>query len=156
MDEKMAGRLELSVARAVALLGPAPSAESDAPRFESTQVVSSGPNAYDAALIAARISSHSAIPPDAAQVIANDIVNRARAAHARLAQTRSSADVSQDEALALESVMQVRGRPAVRVLANHLEPLKNHPGSEFWQEFIAALVRGTDRRRRRRDRCGNR
>ena len=32
--------------------------------------------------------------------------------------------------------MQVRGRPALRVLTNNLEPLKNHPGSEFWQELI--------------------
>jgi hypothetical protein len=141
MDEKAAGRLEQSVTRAVALLGTPLTSGSGASAPKNGQEGSSGeshgPDAEDARLIAARISRHSTVATDKATTIANDIVDRAAKALGKLAQGGRSADVNEEDALALESVMQVRGRPAVRVLANHLEPLRHHPGSEFWQEYIA-------------------
>jgi hypothetical protein len=140
VDEKAAGRLEQSVTRALALLGspPAPANGTSPPESqEAGQTGPRGPSAQDARLIAARISKYSTLGAGAAGVIADDIVDRAARALEKLAQSRRGADVNEDEALALESVMQVRGRPAVRVLGEHLEPLRHHPGSEFWQEYIA-------------------
>jgi hypothetical protein len=135
IDETTAGRLELTGARARALLGlDVP--DSDARRAESADGEVSPLGEADARLIAARIQRHMTVDPAAAATIAAEIVERARLACAKLDTRPSDADLTDDDALALESVMFVRGRPALRVLANRLESLAHYPGSEFWQEYI--------------------
>ncbi len=139
IDEKTAGRLEQSGARALALLGNPVLRNTAATQGgqESSQENARGPDAADAGLIAARIRATSGLESDAATAIANDIVDKAVRALLRLAQDQRTDNIDETEALALESVMLVRGRPALRVFDTYLESLGNHPGSEFWQEFIA-------------------
>ena len=44
--------------------------------------------------------------------------------------------LADEDAVALESVLHVRGRPALRVIGDRLESLEHHPGSEFWRDLI--------------------
>jgi hypothetical protein len=133
MNEQLAGRLELTGARARRLLGGAASTDGS---HESTANADSAPNEKDAKLLAARISSESSLEPAAADALAREIVARAQTALDRVLGGASSASLSEEEALALESVIHVRGRPALRVIDDRLEGLSRHPGSEFWQDFI--------------------
>ena len=137
MDEQISGRLELTGARARVLLGRGVRTGTNGSSAESTGGGSRPPDDSDARLIAARIVRHSLIDAAAASAIAVEIVDRAHAAIARLEETTTDAGLSDADALALESVIHVRGRPALRVFANRLESLEQHPGSELWQTFIA-------------------
>ena len=89
MEERCAGRLEGSAARALALLGSPPGAGGAPSTESSTAGGRGGPDASDERLIAARIRTDSTIAPDKAEAVAKDIVDRARRAPERLAQTRS-------------------------------------------------------------------
>jgi hypothetical protein len=64
-------------------------------------------------------------------------VRRANEVLAQLRSGGSPGDVSADGAYALESVMRVRGRPALNVEGDSIEPIngQKHPGSEFWITF---------------------
>jgi hypothetical protein len=129
MKEDFAGRLELAGARARALLGTAPSDEGSE-RTESAGSQPNAPNENDARRIAARIRTQSGTPFDIALAFAKDLVAQA---HAALGKKQ----LSEKEAFALESVIYVRGRPALRVLGSRLEGLNHFPGSELWQTFVA-------------------
>lgn len=129
MKEDIAGRLELTGARARALLGNGASVAGSW-RAESTSSLPNAPNEDDAYRIAARIRAYSGTPSDTALMIAKELVVQAQAALGKK-------QLSESEAFALESVMHVRGRPALRVLGSRLEGLDHLPGSELWQTFIA-------------------
>lgn len=134
IDEATSGRLELTGARARALLGTGRGGQGS---HESTEGGPPAPGTHDEQLLAARISRNPNMAPAAAAAIAADIVERARVATAKLEARPTDADLNDHEVLALESVMHVRGRPALRVYFNRLESLAAYPGSEFWQEFVA-------------------
>ncbi len=129
MKEDLAGRLELTGARARALFGSARSGNSSK-ATESSGGPSRPPDENDAQQIAQRIRAESATAPDAALAIARELVEQARNALDKNVLTET-------QALALESVIHVRGRPALRVLGSRLESLEHFPGSELWQNFIA-------------------
>ena len=129
MKEDLAGRFELTGARVRALLGTGAS-DARPGRAESTSSVPNAPNEDDAHRIAARIRAHSGTPSDAALIIAKELVAQAQTALGKK-------QLSETEAFALESVIYVRGRPALRVLGSRLEGLDHFPGSELWQTFIA-------------------
>jgi hypothetical protein len=135
IDESAAGQLERAGARARALLGSGTSAGHEA--AENAQQGARPVSAADARLIADRIRRNSTVDPAAAETIAAEIVERARIARAKLEARATDADLTEQDALALESVMHVRGRPALRVFGSRLEALAAHPGSELWQEYIA-------------------
>jgi hypothetical protein len=136
IDEATAGRLELTGARARALLGSAAPGSADGGRSEGAEDGVSSLGDADARRIAARIQRHTTADPAAAAAIAADVVERARLAYAKLDARPSDADLTDEDALALESVMFVRGRPALRVFDNRLESLEHYPGSDFWQDYI--------------------
>lgn len=131
MREDEAGRLELTGARARAVFGAGGAGKGPRPpkSTESSGDEPRPPDEDDAQRIAARIRAQSKIEAAAALAIARELVEQAGAA-------LQKKDLSDTEALALESVIHVRGRPALRVLGSRLEGLDNFPGSELWQDFI--------------------
>ena len=131
MDEQQAGRLEGTGARARALLGGG--RRSGTLSTESAGATSQAPGDADVALIAKKLEHHSTLPPETTQAIATELVDRAKAAVDKLA---DGATLTQDDSIALESVMQVRGRPALRILQQRLEDLSAYPGSELWQNLL--------------------
>jgi hypothetical protein len=133
MNEQAAGRLESAGARARALLGAGPPTGGTA--AESAGGGAQAPGAADVALIAARLATDSALSADEANALAADLVDQAKAAAEKLVQS-ATVILTQRESLALESVMQVRGRPALRIIKSRLEGLAAYPGSELWQNFI--------------------
>ena len=131
MKEGPAGRLELVGARARAILGcGAPDGRTESSGGGTVQ----GPSENDVHLIAARMCREAGTDPEVALASARALVEQARSALSRISQ---SADLSDMEAVALESVIHVRGRPALRVLEDNLESLAHFPGSELWQEFLS-------------------
>jgi hypothetical protein len=133
MREDLAGRLEQTRARALALLGGGGSTERLS-RKESSEGRSWPPDEDDAQSIALRMRSESNIQPERALALAREMVERARAA-------LDKDYLSDMEALALECVIHVRGRPALRILNSYLESLDNFPGSELWQNLITEFER---------------
>lgn len=136
MNERAAGRLELAGARARRLLGVASPKQGTGPH-EGAEAAGSPPNENDAKLLAARIAGESSLEEAAATALARDIVARAQTALGKVLESTSSTALTEEEALALESVIHVRGRPALRIIDDRLEALDRHPGSEFWQNFIS-------------------
>jgi hypothetical protein len=118
MNEDIAARLEAS----------------EGQQMESSGTAPPPPNDEDARRIAARIQSESSTAAPAALAIARELVERAREAVEKK-------HLTDTEALALESVIHVRGRPALRVIGEHLESLLHFPGSELWQDFISDYER---------------
>jgi hypothetical protein len=137
MNEQTAGRLEGTAARARALLGGAPAGAGNA---ESAGGGTGPPNDADVALIAARIRHYSpATPADVAYALASQLTEQARSALMQLLGGATGASLNQDDRVALEAVIHVRSRPAVRIQGNNgdrLEGLEAHPGSELWQDLI--------------------
>jgi hypothetical protein len=135
MTEQTAGRLERSAARARALLGGSPSGSGNA---ETAGEATGPPDDADVALIAARIQHYSDTTSDVARAMAAQLTDQARAALKKLL-GGTDASLDQSDAIALESVIHVRSRPAVRIKGSkgdRLEGLEAHPGSELWQELI--------------------
>jgi hypothetical protein len=131
MDEQRAARLETAGARARALLGAGPGSGT---ATESAGASSQAPGAADVTLIAAKLARHGALSAEEAQATAAGLVQQAKTAVDKL----SGGNVlTEDDSLALESVMQVRGRPALRIVKGRLEDLSAYPGSELWQTLIA-------------------
>lgn len=137
MNEQTAGRLEGTAARARALLGGAPAGAGNA---ESAGGGTGPPNDVDVTLIAARIRHYSpATSADEAFALASQLTDQARAAVMQLLGGATEAALHQSDVVALEAVIHVRSRPAVRIQGNkgdRLEGLEAHPGSELWQELI--------------------
>lgn len=143
IDETMAGRLERVAPRARRFL--ATSGLEAAGGHESTGG-SGAPGDRDVAAIArqlrrARSERPGPLGADAdavAQAIARDLVARARQVMQSLGQGAGDGDVSASDAIALESVLRTRGRPALRVEGSTIEPIDNekHPGSGMWRIFL--------------------
>jgi len=134
MNEYVARLLDRTASRARALLGTNSASASSA---ESTEGESGPPCEQDAARLATRIQLNTALDADTARAMASEIVGQAQAAMAKIENSEGGVTFSDSEALALESVIHVRSRPALRVHEHALESLKNYPGSELWQDFIA-------------------
>lgn len=135
-NEQDGGRLESAGARARALFGP-PAGAGEGGSHENAEGAARAPGEQDELRLAHRIATESSLDSVAAAAVAREIVAQAQAALAKVWSGTPSTDLTQSEAVALESVLHIRGRPAVRVLGSRLESLERHPGSEFWQEFIA-------------------
>jgi V8-like Glu-specific endopeptidase len=133
MDESFAGRLEITGTRARAFFGTGPG---NTEATESTEAGGGPPSAKDAAKLAKRIERGAAFDTATARVMADEIVAQAHSAMEKLAEAANDSALSERDALALESVIHVRARPALRVRQNALESLANYPGSEIWQDFI--------------------
>lgn len=134
MKEDLAGRLELAGARARAILGSV----AFHGRTESSGAGTGGePGEDDAERIAARMRFEAGTDSEVALASARELVEQARNALRKIVEGVKGADLSETEAVALESVIHVRGRPPIRVLGDHLESLEHYPGSELWQDFIA-------------------
>lgn len=82
-----------------------------------------------------------ALAPDAPTRLAEQLVRQATAAIEKLTVSNDDRTLTDAEVVALESVISVRGRPAVRVLGGRLDSLAEHPGSEIWQEYITNYER---------------
>lgn len=134
MDERTAGRLELVGLRARRLLAPRTSNGTTA--AESFDGGRGPPHAGDERRIATRIAAESSLDADSANAVAHDIVERAQSALDRMLADDWNGSLADEDAVALESVLHVRGRPALRVIGDRLESLEHHPGSEFWQDLI--------------------
>jgi V8-like Glu-specific endopeptidase len=87
--------------------------------------------ATDSKLVAGRVAD---VEADA---IAAQLVARANEVLAQLRGGAPPGDVSAEGAYALEAVLRVRGRPALNVEGNSIEPIdaQKHPGSDFWLTF---------------------
>jgi Trypsin-like peptidase domain len=151
IDEVTAGRLERVAPRAFRLFGGAPASALESTGGGVQQSSTSGglPNAADARAIAEALKRESARRAVAgggvagrdtnieADAIAAQLVARANEVLAQLRGGIPPGEVSADGAYALESVMRVRGRPALNVEGDSIEPIdgQKHPGSEFWVSF---------------------
>lgn len=145
-DEATGGRLELSVQRARLLMGGARGRT----RLESAEgggsVRTGAPDEQDRADIAAQIRAARGTQPsviegqnldDDADALATQIVTRARELLVALGEGAAVDSVTDADAVAFEAVLQVRGRPALKV-EKRLEPIddEKHPGSGFWRPFF--------------------
>lgn len=77
-------------------------------------------------------------PSAEADGLAADIVQRARKVLEGLAGGASATAARDADLAAFEAVMQVRGRPALRIVDQRVEPISDvlHPGSGFWRAFV--------------------
>jgi hypothetical protein len=144
LDETSSGRLEASVPRARLLFGSAGAGNLEAAGGGSVRP--GPPDEQDRREIAAKIrAARGDRPPviagqdpeDDADALAAQIVTRARELLAALETNAGAGVVSDADAVAFEAVLQVRGRPALKV-EERLEPIDNqrHPGCGFWRPFF--------------------
>jgi hypothetical protein len=147
MTERLAVQFESTGARARALLGGGASGSGNG-SHESAGAQGGLPGERDAARLARRIAVDTAVAalaPDAPMRIAEELVRQAAAAMDKLMASNDDRTLTDADVVALESVISVRGRPAVRVLGGRLDSLAQHPGSDIWQEYITdyetAIVR---------------
>lgn len=94
------------------------------------------PSAADADAIGRRLKQHSRISHQEAQALALHLVAIANVGMQRLDEGAQEWQLSDHELSAFEAVIQVRGRPALRVEQDDLEDLDLHPGSEFWATHV--------------------
>jgi hypothetical protein len=127
MDPKLTG------ARARALLGNHPASDRAA---ESSEGAFGPPSDTDAARLAQLIEDNTHADPYKARAMADEIVSSAQTAMQKLENAETANPLSDDESLALESVIHVRSRPTLRVETDALESLEHYPGSELWQNLI--------------------
>lgn len=142
-------RLETAAARARTFFGPVTTETLSVAALpwtgtmagtESNSPSSGLPNERDVAGIVRRLS---AVPTDGgnridrqeAEGVARTIVLEARRALEKL---EGAADqvLKQSEALFLEAVVHIRGRPAVKVLGNDLEDIRVYPDSGLWAQLV--------------------
>lgn len=101
---------------------------------EATQAISGPPGENDARRIARRLAAATGPgrrDPHEIEALARAIVGRARRAVRKLDGAPLGA-LAAEEASALEAVVHVRGRPAVRVLGGELEDMRIYPESDLW------------------------
>ncbi|MFC7053080.1 trypsin-like serine peptidase [Hansschlegelia quercus] len=116
-------------------------------RHEGTQGRCGPPNKDDAALIAKQLDAASSgtklegLAGIAAGAmsgkkemdgLARSLVTRAVKASEALAEGQSADGLSAHDLVALEAVIHVRGRPAVRVEGQDLEDMRRYPGASIW------------------------
>lgn len=141
IDEAAAGRLERVAPRARRLLAPRSGGPESARGHEGSG--SAGPpGTGDVHAIAAQLRQarpSSAGGGDAvSEAIARDLVARAARVMQALGRGASENQLTVGDALALESVLRVRGRPALRVEGEAIETIDDgkHPGSGMWRSFL--------------------
>ncbi len=134
MDERTAGRLELVGLRTRRLMAPQTSNSAEA--AEDLDDVRGPPHGGDEQRVATRIAAESRLDTDCAKAIAHDIIERAQSALNRMLAGDWNGDLVDEDAVALECVLHVRGRPALRVVGDRLESFEHYPGSEFWQDLV--------------------
>ena len=135
-------RLASAASRARTLLGSRPST-SPAGATESSRSRSGPPDQADVQAIArqlkrARMETPGGIPgrdPTELDRIAASLVERARAVMNRLESGASAGTIGEGDALALESVIRTRGRPALAIEGERIAAIESdkHPGSDFWR-----------------------
>jgi hypothetical protein len=151
IDEITAGRLERVAPRALKLFGGrAAGVTLEAARGVQEAAGNSGlPNAADATAIATQIKRTTSSADlvgsavageevdEEADLIAAQLVARANEVLAQLRDGAPFGAVPADGAYALEAVLRVRGRPALSVEGDSIEPINSqkHPGSDFWLTF---------------------
>jgi hypothetical protein len=150
LDEARAGRLEAVAPRARRLLGRRDGHESanrrDSMAHESAMSSVGPPGVEDRKKIAkevkrvvARTSAGKAsdrVSDVEAESIAAELVAQATRVMEALEGGATDESVSGADAMALEAVIHVRGRPAVRVEGSGLEDLSVYPGAELWQLYV--------------------
>ncbi|HYE88551.1 MAG TPA: trypsin-like peptidase domain-containing protein [Vicinamibacterales bacterium] len=104
------------------------------------------PDAEDARRLAARMLrttsgqvGAAAMSLEYAQALADQMVDRAQSALRRLENERSTSALDVHDLVALEAVIHVRGRPALRVQSARIEPIDpiRHPDSGLWKTYLA-------------------
>ena len=141
MDEASAGRLELVAERALSLF-PAHSPGVEGGHHESSAGGSATLTEEDRTNLAARLVTEAYLSPAAAAAVVGELVDRATTALVKVRAGASGPALDEDEALALESVLHIRGRPALRVFGERLESLERYPGSEFWENLVTDYETG--------------
>lgn len=148
LQERDAARLERTADRAFKLLGEAAPGGFEAAALENAAMRRGPPDAHDRALIERSLLRHwerrpapalaGRDPRLEARAIAAQLVGQAQDAMRVLSEDGASAALSLSHTLALESVILTRGRPALRVMDNAIEPLDDdlHPGSGFWRALV--------------------
>lgn len=120
-------------ARARSLIG---AGTDGASQTESDRGMALPLGSHDTALIARRLRSDSDVSEDRAEAYAAGLLAAAGDAMRKLDDNPSGATLTDFEYTALEAVIHVRGRPAIRVLGSRLESLQTYSGSEFWQSYV--------------------
>lgn len=147
ITESTAGRMERVAPRALKLFaGPSEALEEAAGGGQQASRNAGPPNANDAAAIATQLKR--AVPAGRAAVagrdaereadlIAQQLVARANEVLSALQGGAPVGSLSAEGISSLEAVLRVRGRPALNVEGDSIEPIdgQKHPGSEFWIEF---------------------
>ncbi len=146
IDEAAAGRLERVAPRARRLLAARPGGLEAAAAHESSGGGAGPPGAGDVAAIAAQLRRArpplAGIPATAgdpvAEALARELVAHAARVMQALGRGASENQLTAGDALALEAVLRVRGRPALRVEGETIEPIDDarHPGSGIWRSFL--------------------
>ena len=98
-----------------------------------TATIRGSPNDNDVPRMAAQLRAATGTRMSNQQIegLARSIVLRASAGLERI-EGGSATNLSLEEASAIEAVVHVRGRPAVRVLGRKLEDIRAYPESELW------------------------
>ena len=148
IDETTAGRLERVAPRAHKLFGGRADGLLESTGGVQQSSTNAGPpNAEDVTAIATqlKLAAPSAIPAAIAgrdinaeaDAIAAQLVARANEILAQLREGVPPDALPADGAYALEAVLRVRGRPALNVEGDSIEPInaQKHPGSDFWLTF---------------------
>jgi len=137
-------QLELSAPRALLLMGVRQT--KNALEASTANLRTGPPDDQDRTEIAARLRAARGVQPpviagqspnDDADALAAQIVARASQLVEDLRNGAALSSISDADASAFEAVVQVRGRPALRV-EGRLEPIDDelHPGSGFWRPFF--------------------
>ncbi|MBI6883435.1 trypsin-like serine peptidase [Pseudomonas putida] len=124
--------LERSARRMRQLLGDATETTFHEASFPTAGV----PGKADAGALAERLEKDPRISALEAQALATQLVIFANAGLKRLEEGVPDWHLSDQQVSAFEAVMQVRGRPALRVKDNDVEDLDRHPGAEFWATYV--------------------
>jgi hypothetical protein len=153
IEEAAAARLERSGGRALRLLADRNGTEAAFAAQESGRARTGAPDQVDRNLIAASLALHWDKQAPAALVgrdhahearlIAQDLIEKANAALELLREDGVRAPLHQDQAMALESVLMVRGRPSLQVRGKGIEPVDDvrHPGSGIWRIILSDYER---------------
>lgn len=107
-------------------------------QHESMLVRTGLPNTLDAQDIAQRlqVNSAGAMSDDQREGVAAELVKRAREALVGIDGGGLDGQLSGSQRLGLEAVLQIRGRPSLRVLENDLEDLRLYPGAQIWDAIV--------------------
>ena len=144
-NELEAARLEAVPTRALKFFG-APTVAAGPTAAENEGGRRGPPDAEDARRLVARMLKAPgtgvpipALSAEHATALATQMVDRANGALGRLRDDRTTSPLNLHDLVALEAVIHVRGRPALRVHAVRVEPIDpvRHPDSGIWEGYLA-------------------